>query len=120
MGYCGIRRNKKLAELVDPDDIDLMLNQYVLLIICSVLRLGLDTGFLAVHFSKMRNEECGLSVEITSFWRWVRIVDMIVQALFTHFLPIFVTLRLFKIDESKINKSASLLANSVPDTSFST
>lgn len=110
-GICGLKKNKKLAELVDLDDIDLMLNQYVLLIICSVLRFGLDIAFLTIHFEKMRTEECSAYVKQSSFWNWVRVVDMIVQAIFTHFLPIFVTKRLFKLDKSQINTGSSLLGS---------
>ena len=49
-GVALVRRNKRLAELVEASQIDTMVNRYAILIICTIIRLVLDALFVYYNF----------------------------------------------------------------------
>ena len=104
-----IKRNKKIHELVSPTDIDLMVNRYAILTICTVIRLTLDIIFVSYNFSRLTSSKCFIN-DIKPGQETRNIMDFILGGLFTHCLPIFIVLRIYDVKKEDSSLSESLLA----------
>ena len=109
VGLALIKRNKKIHELVSPTDIDLMVNRYAILEICTVIRLTLDIIFVCYNFSRLTSSKCFIN-DIKPGQETRNIMDFILGGLFTHCLPIFIVLRIYYVKKEDSSLSESLLA----------
>lgn len=109
VGLALIKRNKKIHELVSPTDIDLMVNRYAILAICTVIRLTLDIIFVSYNFSRLTSSKCFIN-DIKPGQETRNIMDFILGGLFTHCLPIFIVLRIYDVKKEDSSLSESLLA----------
>lgn len=53
LGVISLKRNKKLAELVNEDEIKIMLFKYLVLLICATTRAVVDTVFVFKNFNHL-------------------------------------------------------------------
>lgn len=53
LGVYAVKKNKKLAEIVEQSEIDIMTNQYIVLIIGAIIRFVMDTIFVYLNFKKL-------------------------------------------------------------------
>lgn len=104
-----IKKNKKINELVSVADIDLLINRYAILTICTVIRLTLDIVFVSYNFSRMTGNKCYIN-DIKPGLETRNIMDFILGGLFTHCLPIFIVLRIYDVKKEDSTLSDSLLA----------
>lgn len=88
-----------------------MVKQFSILIICTVLRLAIDIIFVTFTFIRMSdNKKCDLMREDNVGLIISGISQLLVESLITHFLPIYIVLRLFRISKKNVDLSESLLA----------
>lgn len=109
IGLLLIKKNKKINELVSVADIDLLINRYAILTICTVIRLTLDIVFVSYNFSRMTGNKCYIN-DIKPGLETRNIMDFILGGLFTHCLPIFIVLRIYDVKKEDSTLSDSLLA----------
>jgi len=74
-----------------------MLNQYVVLIICAATRLVIDSIFVFVNFSYLDSQKKCYIEDYDKTWQALRVINIVVEGLFTHYLPIFIVLRIFNV-----------------------
>lgn len=74
-----------------------MVNRYAILILCAILRLGLDSIFVYMNFEHLsENLRCYINdMKPTEIARVC--VDFFLSGLFTHCIPVFVILRIYNV-----------------------
>lgn len=104
IGLTLIKRNKKINELVSSTDISLMVNRYMILTICTVIRLALDIIFVSYNFSKLTGSKCYIN-DIKPGLETRNIMDFILGGVFTHCLPIYIVLRIYDVKREDVSLS---------------
>lgn len=84
-----------------------MIRKYIVLIICGTTRLGVDLIFVIRSFTEgIREKQCWIGHGDQG----LNIAFIVMEGVFTHCLPVFVVLRIYRVETKNIDLTESLLA----------
>ena len=110
LGIHAIKKNKKLNSLIEESEIQLMINQYSILIVCTILRLCVDGVYLYYKVLKEDDgkERCNYDNAYGKNMKW-NISMLVFEAILAHFIPIIIVQRIYQVHKKDYDLTKSLL-----------
>lgn len=102
LGLYSLLHNEAIGDAISEEDKETMKNQYVILIVTTILRLANCIWFVRTNISELdKNPECGYLAPLKTPEVQLFII-LVLEGIFTHFIPIFIILRIYRIQKQQI------------------
>lgn len=96
LGIYAIKRNKKLMQIVDEAEIKTIVNQYSILFLCTVARLGFNIWKAVEQVNQVMSQKCDLdSPHMDDLFFLALGIYFVQDVLF--FLPGLIVMRIFYV-----------------------
>lgn len=90
-----------------------MQHNYISLISCIAARIILGCVFVYFNFQRLSSSECVIDT-VSAELRWLSIAVIPLEAFLAHYLPIFITLKIYRVEEGEsVDLSDSFIKASI-------